>query len=135
MPWTDAAPNAGFTSGTPWLPVAAPHLARAVSVEETQPESPLNFARRLIAWRKSMPQLLRGDISFFDAPEPVLALRRTLDDHATVLAAFNLSNHPVSFDWPQAQGAEALRGHGLPGSIAGGLVSLPPYGAWFGSLA
>jgi len=135
MPWTNEAPNAGFTAGTPWLPVAAPHLAAAASVQESDPASSLHAARRIIHWRRSLPQLTRGGISFFDAPEPVLALRRTLDGEATVLAAFNLSNAPVSFDWPETGAARDLAGHGLPGTAAKGRVTLPAYGAWFGTAA
>jgi alpha-glucosidase len=135
MPWTDQAPNAGFTTGTPWLPLDPAHFASAASLQESDQESALNAARRLIAWRRTLPQLTRGDIVFFDAPEPVLALRRDLAGHRGVLAVFNLGPEPVSFDWAEARGAEALGGHGLPGSVAGSRVSLPPYGAWFGAAA
>jgi alpha-glucosidase len=134
MPWTSEAPNAGFTTGKPWLPVAEPHIAASAQAQEQDPGSALNFARRFIAWRRQQPQLTRGDIAFFDAPEPVLALRRDLEGHPSVLAAFNLSDQPVSFDWPQAVHAEDATGHGLPGSREGGSVSLPPYGAWFGTV-
>jgi alpha-glucosidase len=135
MPWTGEAPNAGFTSGTPWLPVAAPHLAANVAKQDQDPDSMLNFQRRFIAWRRSMPQLTRGDIAFFDAPEAVLALRRDVQGMDSVLAAFNLTDREVSFDWPETAGAAALDAHGLPGQAAGGKVTLPPYGAWFGSIA
>lgn len=135
MPWTGDAPNAGFTSGRPWLPVAAPHIAAAAAVQEDDPQSPLNFARRLIAWRRTVPQLTCGDIVFFDAPEPVLALRRDLPGQAGVLALFNLGAQPVSFSLAEAVGAEPMGGHGLPGSVVDGRVSLPPYGAWFGTSA
>jgi alpha-glucosidase len=135
MPWTGEAPNAGFTSGTPWLPVAAPHLAASVAKQDQDPDSMLNFQRRFIAWRKTMPQLTRGEISFFDAPQAVLALRRDVQGMDSVLAAFNLTDREVSFDWPETAGAAALDAHGLPGQAAGGKVTLPPYGAWFGSIA
>lgn len=133
MPWVSSAPHAGFTSGQPWLPVDARHLQAAVDVQERDPDSMLHFQRRFIAWRRSMPQLTRGDIAFFDAPEPVLALRRDLDGHDSVLAAFNLSNEAVSFDWPAVQDAAQLVVDGLEGSVAGTRVTLPPYGAWFGT--
>ena len=143
MPWTQDAPNAGFTEGRPWLPVAAPHLAVAASAQEQDPESPLNFARRFIAWRRGQPQLRRGDIAFFDAPEPVLALRRgagsdaggDADGAPAMLAAFNLSDAPVAFEWPEAADALDVDGHGLPGQRAGAHIRLPPYGAWFGAEA
>jgi alpha-glucosidase len=134
MPWTAEAPNAGFTTGKPWLPVAAPHLASAASRQEADPESALNFARRFIAWRREQPQLTRGDIVFFDAPEPVLALRRDLAGHPPVLAAFNLGDKPVSFEWLETGKADKLAGHGLFGEAKSGLVSLPAFGAWFGTI-
>jgi alpha-glucosidase len=135
MPWTSDAPHAGFTSGKPWLPVAEQHIANAAAGQEGDPDSPLNFARRLIAWRRQQPQLTRGEIVFFDAPEPVLALRRDLEGQPGILAMFNLGNAPVSFTLPQAAGAVAMTGHGLPGTVDGTSVSLPAYGAWFGSIA
>jgi alpha-glucosidase len=133
MPWTDDAPNAGFTTGKPWLPVPAEHLALAESLQDRDPESPLNFARRIIHWRRTLPQLTRGEIAFYDVPEAALALRRDLDGHPSVLAVFNVTDAPVTFDWPAAAGAAPLDGHGLPGTVADGKVTLPPYGAWFGS--
>lgn len=135
MPWTGEAPNAGFTTGKPWLPVDPAHVVAAAAVQENDPASTLNAARRLIAWRRNQPQLMRGDIVFFDAPEPVLALRRDLAGYPGLLAVFNLGPEAVSFAWPEAKGAIALEGHGLPGSAADGVVTLPPFGAWFGSAA
>ena len=131
--WTDEKPHAGFTTGKPWLPVAEPHIAVAASLQENDPESPLNFARRVIAWRRNTPQLTRGEIVFFDAPEPVLALRRDLAGHPGVVAVFNLGATPVEVDLPSVAGAVAMTGHGLQGSVDGTKVSLPPYGGWFGT--
>jgi alpha-glucosidase len=129
--WTDGE-HGGFTSGTPWLPVSPEQKARAASLQESDPESPLNFARNIIAWRRRLPQLTRGDIVFFDAPEPVLALRRDLAGERSIIAVFNLGAEPASFALPQAAGAEQLEGHGLPGELAGTQFTLPGYGAWFG---
>jgi alpha-glucosidase len=115
-----------------------PHVAAAVSIQEGGSESPLNFARRFIAWRRRQPQLTRGDIAFFDAPEPVLALRRELspnpDGTPAMLAAFNLSNQAVEFEWPEAAHATDVAGHGLPASRTGARLALPPYGAWYGAV-
>jgi alpha-glucosidase len=133
MPWNADAPHAGFTSGQPWLPVPDAHIAAAVSAQENDPDSTLNFARRLIAWRRRQPQLTRGDIVFYDAPEPVLALRRDSPGQPGIIALFNLGSAAVSFELPQVAGAAALAGHGLPGSVDGAQVTLPPYGAWFGT--
>ncbi|WLI88166.1 alpha glucosidase [Massilia sp. R2A-15] len=135
MPWTNEAPNAGFTTGKPWLPVDPAHIAAAESVQEKDDDSALNAARRLIHWRRNQPQLTRGEIVFFDAPEPILALRRDLAGHPAMLAIFNLGAEPVTFDWAEAKGASSVEGHGLPGSAQDGVVTLPPFGAWFGLAA
>ncbi|MBA5686580.1 alpha-amylase family glycosyl hydrolase [Rugamonas apoptosis] len=133
MAWSDdAAAHGGFTSGKPWLPVVAPQLARAASVQESDPESSLAYTRKFIAWRRALPQLTRGGITFFDAPEPVLALRRDLEGERGIVAIFNLGGDPVSFTLPQVAGAEQMQGYGLPGQVQGEQVSLPAYGAWFG---
>ncbi len=135
MPWDANAPHAGFTSGKPWLPVAEPHVAAAASAQEADPESTLNFARRIIAWRRQQPQLTRGEIVFYDAPEPVLALRRDLEGHPGMIAFFNLGADSVTFDLREAEGATAVSGHGLKGSVEGTTVTLPAYGGWFGTIS
>jgi len=136
IPWNDKQVNAGFTSGKPWLPVPPEHAAHAVSSQDGVDASVLQFARSIVAWRKGVPHLTRGDIAFFDAPEPVLAFRRTLAEEGkgSVLAAFNLSNQPVSFAWPEAEAAQALTGHGLAAEKRGQTIELPAYGAWFGTV-
>jgi alpha-glucosidase len=131
MAWTGGA-EGGFTTGKPWLPVSPDHLAKAASVQEGDAESSLAFTRKFIAWRRKLPQLTRGDIQFFDAPEPVLALRRDADGERGIIAVFNLGAEPASFALPQAAGAEQMEGYGLPGTVTDGQVRLPAFGAWFG---
>jgi alpha-glucosidase len=89
----------------------------------------------LIKWRKAQPQLTRGDIVFFDAPEPILALRRDVAGMPAMLAIFNLGSEPVRFAWAEAKGATAVGGHGLAGDAVDGAVTLPGFGGWFGQLA
>ncbi|HEY5801984.1 MAG TPA: alpha-amylase family glycosyl hydrolase [Burkholderiaceae bacterium] len=132
MPWDGAAPHAGFTSGQPWLPVPPEHAAASAAQQDSDPQSMLNFARKLIAWRKALPQLTRGEILFYDAPEPLLALRRDADGLPPVYAVFNLGASATTWEWTQAQQAADLDGHGLPGAKAGATITLPPFGAWFG---
>jgi alpha-glucosidase len=114
--------------------VAEPHLALNVEAQDKDPHSALNFARTIIHWRRTLPQITRGDIVFFDVPEQALALRRDLDGYPSVLAVFNVTNAPLSFDWLDAAGATPLAGHGLAGEVAGTTVTLPPYGGWFGTV-
>ena len=51
MQWTDGE-NAGFTAGTPWLRVNSNYTAINVEKETIDPNSVLNFYKKLIALRK-----------------------------------------------------------------------------------
>ncbi|HRN61607.1 MAG TPA: alpha-glucosidase family protein [Luteimonas sp.] len=135
MPWTDG-PHGGFTEGTPWLPVADAHRAHSVAAQDADAGSVLNDVRRFLRWRREQPALVRGDIRFIDAPEPVLAFVRESEADA-VVAAFNLSAESVDMRLPAELGdARTLEVEGLPGcDISGGEIRLPPHAAWYGALA
>ena len=60
MQW-DRSPGAGFTTGTPWLPLVDPAEAN-VADQLADPESLLSLYRRLIAARRSGGALARGSI-------------------------------------------------------------------------
>jgi alpha-glucosidase len=134
MPWnTDR--HAGFTSGTPWLPVPAEHLARAVTQQEPDPASTLNGFRAFMRWRQAHPALRRGTIQFLETPEPVLAFIRHAEAE-TLLVAFNLSDAATTLTLPSLRGAQPLHGHGLPeGRVDGEDLRLPGCGAVFAALA
>ncbi len=132
IPWQVDAPHAGFSPVAPWLPVPAEHARLAVSGQEQDQDSPLQFARKILRWRKQFPQLMHGEIEFFDAPEPVLTVKRTLPGHPTLLAAFNLGAQGLCCMWPEAATAKTINGHGLHGSAQAATLTLPAHGAWFG---
>ncbi len=93
MPWQSGTPHAGFTSGTPWLPVKATHSALNVAAQEADPDSSLAYYRKILGWRRNHPAMLTGDIEFFDTDEPVLAWRRTAGNK-DFICVFNLSPEP-----------------------------------------
>lgn len=133
MPWRAGAPLAGFSAAEPWLPIDPRHPPLAVDAQEDDPESVLAFTRSFLGWRKGHPSLLRGDIRFFDMPEPVLAFVRRLGREA-ILCAFNLGGDAVEVALPVAD-AEAMDDHGLTGTIADGHIHLPGHGAVFARIA
>jgi alpha-glucosidase len=93
MVWDHKADNAGFTAGTPWLPVKAPQVAHSVDLQEAQNDSVLHFYRQTIGFRKSHPCMTRGKTAWIDLPDPMLAFTRsTADQHLTCV--FNLSKAP-----------------------------------------
>jgi alpha-glucosidase len=101
LPWTAEAPHAGFTSGKPWLPVDPQHVGLAIESQEKDPNSVLNFTRKLLAIRAASAALRTGDIIFHDAPAGGLVFTRRCEDEE-FLCAFNLGDAPL--DWRPDQG-------------------------------
>ena len=130
LPWIADAAKAGFTAGDPWLPVPPEHRSLAVDRQEADPHSVLTFTRRFLAWRKARPALIRGNIQFLEANEPVLAFSRLMGGDRLV-CVFNLSVEPVAMDLPALAGYIPLGGHGLAGTLDGTRVTLPPHGGVF----
>ena len=93
MPW-DATQGAGFTAGTPWLPIGTSALT--YSSESADPTSVLSFTRRLNWFRCHHPALYEGDMSLFDGPsDSCLCFRRgSSAEHMTVM--INLSDRRVT---------------------------------------
>jgi alpha-glucosidase len=96
MPWDANAPNLGFTSGTPWLPLSPQHKALAVSEQEKAATSTLKFTRSLVALRRQHPALRLGEIEFVDSPASVLAFKRK-HEAGDMLCVFNMSAEPAAF--------------------------------------
>jgi alpha-glucosidase len=76
MRW-DASPTAGFTTGTPWLPIGEDVAERNVAVEAADPCSILELYRRLIALRRLEPALATGSWRAITAAGDVLVYERT----------------------------------------------------------
>jgi alpha-glucosidase len=133
MPWDSGAPNFGFSSGKPWLPLGPAHGALAVSVQEKDAASPLNFTRALLKARKAYPALRLGELELLDAPATLLAFRRSHEGQ-TILCVFNLGRVRATF---AAKGIAVARPLDLTcgeAKIAGDSVTLGPLSAWFGIL-
>ncbi|MBU6297800.1 MAG: alpha-glucosidase [Alphaproteobacteria bacterium] len=133
MPWDARAQNMGFSSGTPWLPLGPSHKALAVSEQEQDSRSVLHFAKRFIAVRKRSAALRSGELEFIDAPEPILAFRRT-HGAESVLCVFNMSRDAVTLRDNFISGvAPAAWGHGEV-TTKGSELTLGPLSSWFAHL-
>ncbi|MEM7026316.1 MAG: alpha-glucosidase, partial [Pseudomonadota bacterium] len=62
---------------------------------------------------------------------PILVVRRTRADQQ-LLCVFNLGADAARFVAPMA--LESLPGHGFQSDIQGGVITLPGYGAFFGTI-
>ena len=97
MHWNTGA-NAGFSPGTPWLPLHHDWLERNVENQESNPGSLLNFYRRLIALRRSEPVLVQGSLELLeDMPSGMMAYRRALDGRsAWIYLNFGKKNRQIA---------------------------------------
>jgi alpha-glucosidase len=89
MPW-EPRPGAGFSTGTPWLPLAGDETP-SVAEQEADEGSSLAFFRRLIGLRRELSDGFR----LLDAPDGVLAYER-----GNRVIAINVSGEPAPVPWP-----------------------------------
>ncbi|WP_110876075.1 glycoside hydrolase family 13 protein [Franconibacter helveticus] len=93
MQW-DNSPNAGFTTGTPWLGVNPNYQTINVAQALSEPDSVLWHYQKLVALRKQHPILVYGDYQmlFADHPEVFAWVRRYEGDLLLVINNF-FGNH------------------------------------------
>lgn len=91
MQW-DASPNGGFsTAEESYFPVNSDYATVNVAAQTDDPDSYLNWTRRLIAARQAQPALRRGALAWVETGQrSVLAFWRAVDDER-VLCVYNLS--------------------------------------------
>lgn len=101
MQWKDA-PQAGFTSGTPWLKVNDNYPVINVEKEEGQPDSVLHYYRKLIALRKY--EEYRELFTYgkfepaYENADHVMAYYRILQGRRVLVAA-NFGTDTIELDW------------------------------------
>ena len=126
MPW-DSSPNAGFSTGRPWLPLNADWPTRNIAAEHADPGSMLSLYRALLALRRSSPALSLGDYAEIAAADGVLAYERRSAGER-MLVALNLTHQPRTVRPP----ADAVWGpllstaRAAPGTSGDGALALGP---------
>ena len=136
MQW-DSSANAGFTEGTPWLPVPPTYLTHNVAEESKDPNSVLEFYKSVLRLRHTNAALIEGSYKAINETDTnVLSYLRVYRQHGVVVA-LNMSNatQKVSLE---------LKGNGFSrvkkllasekSSVMGNKVSLDPYGVFIGEL-
>ena len=95
FPWNSALPNAGFSTGKPWLPVDSEHVSLAVDRQDGN-DSMLRFTRHAIFARKQHPALVAGQMSFLDGlGDSGLGIVRASAGQR-ILALFNLGDDALA---------------------------------------
>jgi len=76
----DNSPNAGFTTGNPWLKVNPNYQSINVAIQQDDPNSVLNYFRKLVQLRKKELTLVYGQYELLDKENPdVYAYTRDLN--------------------------------------------------------
>ncbi|EGJ73310.1 putative alpha-amylase [Streptomyces sp. Tu6071] len=125
LPWTREGGSYGFGSGGSWLPQPAEWGGLSVEAQTGAAGSTLEFYRAALALRRAQPALGAGtEVTWLDAPEGVLALRREAADGRPVVVTAHTGSAPVTVPSP----GEALLSSGdtLPVADAAGNVVLAP---------
>lgn len=98
--WSDEE-QAGFTTGIPWLKVNANYKEINVATQEKDPDSVLNYYRRLVALRKSTAYkevfTYGAFVPVYEHIDGVMAFYRE-DESTRVLVATNFGMEPVEVE-------------------------------------
>jgi len=144
MQWTPG-PQAGFsTNPNTWLPIPPSYREVNVETERADPDSLLNWTRRLVALRRGDPSLREGSLSMLnpDDAQVLIFARKVSGSDRTVIVALNLSGQPrrVRIQLPDA-GIARGRMHTLlttdrtvEREVSSDVVRLGPYAAWIAAM-
>ncbi|MFN8597939.1 MAG: alpha-amylase family glycosyl hydrolase, partial [Anaerolineae bacterium] len=99
LQWNDS-PNAGFTSGSPWIKVNPNYRQINVEAALADPNSIFHYYQRLIQVRRQNPSAIYGtyDLILDDHPA-IYAFTRTLDDDR-LLVVLNFTAESPVFELP-----------------------------------
>ena len=132
MQWDDSA-HAGFTTGTPWIPVNPNHKVVNAAEALEDPDSVLAHYRRLIELRHTEPAVAHGDFAMLLPDDPdVYAFTRGLDG-VQLLVLGNFTGREVLAAVPDADawaGSELLLGNvdPVPATPSSAGIALAPVG-------
>jgi alpha-glucosidase len=109
MQW-DAGPNAGFSTATPWLPLADDYPRVNVATQRKDPHSMLALHRSLIDLRRRTPALAVGSYRPIHTDGDLLLYEREADGERRRVA-LNLSSTPRAVAWSGSRGRILLSTH------------------------
>ena len=131
--WDDSE-NAGFTTGTPWIKVNPNYVDVNAAAQENDPDSELNYFRKLNQVRKDNLTLIYGAYTLLLAEHTeIYAYTRTLDDDV-ILVLLNYSDKTVTINQADLAGVDVSNGTILLNNTASldvtaDTVTLTPYQA------
>jgi oligo-1,6-glucosidase len=116
MQW-DASDQAGFTTGTPWLPVNPNSTEINVAAQKDDPASVLAHYRQLIALRHDEPAVAHGDFTMLLPDDPAVYAFTRGYAGVELLVLCNVSSSPAAVPLTGWDEASLLLGtHGTAGT-------------------
>ncbi len=98
--WDDS-PQAGFTTGTPWIAVNPNYKEINAKAEAADPDSVFHYYKKLIALRKENPIMVYGKYELLLADsEELFVFTRTLENEK-LLVVCNFCDHKAAFTIPE----------------------------------
>ena len=129
MQW-DTTKNAGFTTGSPWLPANENYMTVNVENENNDATSVLNHFRKMVKLRKENPVLIYGKYELLQAEHPTIyAYTRELENEKMlVLLNFSETNSEILVD--NVTSDATIKINNYPNlSIENNKITLEPYQA------
>ena len=111
MQWDDG-PNAGFTTGTPWLPVNPNHTRVNAGEQMAREDSVFHYYQKLIALRKTMDVIVYGHYRLLEPEHEDLFVYTRTWEKEELLVICNFSGKTVPYTLPEEfQGSSVLIGN------------------------
>lgn len=106
--WDDT-PQAGFTTGTPWIAVNPNYKEINAKAETADPDSVFHYYKKLIALRKENPVIVYGKYELLlEDSQELFVYTRTLDNEK-LLTVCSFCDHETTFTIPEEfVGAQCL---------------------------
>ena len=129
MQW-DHSENGGFSKTTPWLKCNPNYRHINVAENEDDPDSILNFYRRMIRFRKNHSLLVYGGFQLLMEDDPDLFVYKRFDKNLEILVVLNFSNKKRELTLDAHGSRESiclLSNYDKPVSQQGNTFSLRPW--------
>jgi alpha-glucosidase len=141
MQW-DASTNAGFTNGTPWLPVPPSAETINVAVQKNDPHSLFAWYQALIRLKKTVPAFETGANIMLDTDNyAVLSWMRQAHGTAQVVVSVNFTAKPQTVNLAIGGAGVGprhvktlLKTPGATDPVTLGSINLAPYGVYIGEV-
>ncbi|HTU47845.1 MAG TPA: alpha-glucosidase [Bryobacteraceae bacterium] len=138
MQWNSSTAAGFSTNPNTWLPVAPDYKEVNVEVESKEPDSMLNWYKKLIALRRTDPAIHDGDMKMLETDnQQIVAWTRKAPNGEVVVVACSFAAEPQTVSLQKALGGSGKTAKTLAASGGGeqngtvdlNAVSLPAYGS------